>query len=98
MNRLCQRRPESVTRKLLKILVDAPKDIHFINMATGLPNVTTFPFESIKVRMNDGNDIEIDGKLLDTALQYSSSDGYLPLRLQLTELQMCLHKPPSKSN
>jgi 2-aminoadipate transaminase len=68
--------PKSFIREILK--VTSQKDV--ISFAGGLPNPETFPVEGIKKAANDV--LSEDGKI---ALQYSISQGYLPLREYLSK-------------
>jgi hypothetical protein len=53
-----------------------PGTVYF---AGGMPDGATFPFLSISIDLKDGSTMKIDGKLLETALQYQSSAGYFLL-------------------
>jgi kynurenine/2-aminoadipate aminotransferase len=48
---------------------------HTIKFAVGVPNVNTFPFKEINVKLKDGTGYNIDGEDLEAALQYMPSSG-----------------------
>jgi hypothetical protein len=48
-----------------------------VYLAGGMPDGATFPFQSISIDLKDGSTMKIDGKLLETALQYQGSAGYV---------------------
>ncbi|XP_031831655.1 kynurenine/alpha-aminoadipate aminotransferase, mitochondrial-like isoform X2 [Nomia melanderi] len=64
-----------------------------VNLANGMPNATTFPFEDISVKFKDGNEIKLVGEELIASLQYCPSQGYLPLLKKMREYQEYWHKP-----
>ena len=68
--------PRSFIREILKVTED-PKIISF---GGGLPNPALFPVEEIREAARDV--LSEDGK---TALQYSTTEGYLPLREFIAE-------------
>jgi hypothetical protein len=45
-------------------------------LAGGIPNGSTFPFKNITIDLKDGSSFKVDGKLLESALQYQPSPGY----------------------
>lgn len=47
-----------------------------VYLAGGMPDGASFPFQSITIDLKDGTSMTIDGKLLETALQYQPSPGY----------------------
>ncbi len=55
-----------------------PKNL--LNLSGGFPNVNTFPFEEVRLRLKDGSKIIIEGELLDEALQYQISAGYFLIK------------------
>jgi 2-aminoadipate transaminase len=63
--------PRSFIREILKVASDPS----FISFAGGLPNKDLFPVEELQKAADDV--FRTDGK---TALQYSTTEGYLPLR------------------
>ncbi|MEW5817573.1 MAG: PLP-dependent aminotransferase family protein [Spirochaetota bacterium] len=68
--------PKSFIREILKVTVNP----EIISFAGGLPNPELFPVEEIKAACVKV--LESDGK---NALQYSTSEGYLPLRSYIAE-------------
>jgi hypothetical protein len=48
-----------------------------VYLAGGMPDGATFPFLSISIDLKDGSTMKIEGKLLETALQYQGSEGYV---------------------
>lgn len=48
---------------------------HTISFAVGVPNVNTFPFEEVSLKLKDGSDFKLQGKDLEIALQYVPSSG-----------------------
>jgi 2-aminoadipate transaminase len=63
--------PRSFIREILKVASDPS----FISFAGGLPNRELFPIEELEKATSEV--FKYDGK---TALQYSTTEGYLPLR------------------
>jgi kynurenine/2-aminoadipate aminotransferase len=56
-----------------KIYTSAPPGTIFL--AGGIPNGSTFPFKNITIDLKDGSSFKVDGKLLESALQYQPSPG-----------------------
>ncbi len=81
--------PRSFIREILKVAI-SPDVISF---AGGLPNRNLFPVEELKVSA---------GKVFDTmgkdALQYSNSEGYLPLRKYISNYYSVKHGLPVHSD
>ncbi|CAK9781634.1 unnamed protein product [Cutaneotrichosporon oleaginosum] len=65
--------------------------------SAGRPNPTTFPFDSITLHMKpplgggEKRDVELDGELLDAAMQYGPSAGLPQIRKWLSDLQTHVH-------
>ncbi|KLT46525.1 putative aromatic amino acid transaminase [Cutaneotrichosporon oleaginosum] len=68
-----------------------------ITFLAGRPNPTTFPFDSITLHMKpplgggEKRDVELDGELLDAAMQYGPSAGLPQIRKWLSDLQTHVH-------
>lgn len=68
------------------------------NPSAGRPNPTTFPFDSITLHLKpplgggSKQDVELDGELLDIAMQYGPSAGIPHVRNWLSGLQTHVHK------
>ncbi|XP_046686191.1 kynurenine/alpha-aminoadipate aminotransferase, mitochondrial-like [Homalodisca vitripennis] len=88
-NTKARRRMPSILRELLK----KPLPPQGITFGVGVPNVQTFPFQEISVKLKNGSSYKIDGKDLEIALQYLPSLGYPPLLKQLQDLQDKIHGP-----
>ena len=46
-----------------------------VNLANGMPNAMTFPFEEISVTYKGGTKIKLTGEELSWSLQYGPSQG-----------------------
>ncbi|PID72233.1 MAG: aspartate aminotransferase [Desulfobulbus propionicus] len=68
--------PQSFIREILKVTLDDS----IISFAGGLPNRNLFPVEALQQAAHEV--FSCDGR---EALQYSSSEGYLPLRQYISE-------------
>jgi hypothetical protein len=91
------------------LVLSGPKDI--ITFGAGAPNSQTFPIESIEITTKFNTKFTLDGSVLNTALQYGSSEGCVMRRslsllifllfsqaelvLWLHKLQTHLHSPPT---
>ncbi|XP_054284371.1 kynurenine/alpha-aminoadipate aminotransferase, mitochondrial-like isoform X2 [Macrosteles quadrilineatus] len=91
-----KRRKPSALREITKTISQMPP--HTIKFAVGVPNVNTFPFQEVSVRLKDGSSYNIDGEDLEAALQYMPSSGHTKLVRQLQELQDKAHGPQDWSN
>ncbi|EFC45513.1 predicted protein [Naegleria gruberi] len=69
-----------------------------ISLAGGLPNSQTFPFQSIKVDLNNQTSLEIGGKELSDGLQYHPSQGLPSLTQYMRKHQQVTHQLPSDEN
>uniref|UniRef100_A0A0V0GD31 Putative kynurenine/alpha-aminoadipate aminotransferase n=1 Tax=Triatoma dimidiata TaxID=72491 RepID=A0A0V0GD31_TRIDM len=95
-NVLSKRRRPSMLRELTHVMSRMPPET--ISFAVGVPNVNTFPFEEINVKLKDGKSIVIGGKDLSTALQYLPSRGFTELIGWLRKLQEHMHGKKDWSN
>ena len=62
-----------------------------ISLGGGLPNPQTFPITKITLEMNDGKQLQVEGKELQSALQYTLTSGFPPLQPLLAEILMKEH-------
>lgn len=66
--------------------------------SAGRPNPTTFPFDSITLHLKPPlgggkkQDVDVDGELLNVAMQYGPSAGIPHIRKWLSDLQTHVHK------
>ncbi|XP_015126799.1 kynurenine/alpha-aminoadipate aminotransferase, mitochondrial isoform X2 [Diachasma alloeum] len=67
-----------------------------INLASGMPNSTLFPFENLSVKCGDKT-ITLSPKEMGEGLQYGPSQGYFPLINKLKDFQTRWHSPPFKN-
>uniref|UniRef100_T1H8P7 Aminotran_1_2 domain-containing protein n=1 Tax=Rhodnius prolixus TaxID=13249 RepID=T1H8P7_RHOPR len=95
-NTVTKRRRPSMLRELTHVMSRMPPET--ISFAVGVPNVNTFPFEEINIKLKDGNTIVIKGKDLGTALQYLPSRGYTELIGWLRKFQDHVHGQNDWSN
>ncbi|KAK6637666.1 hypothetical protein RUM44_008088 [Polyplax serrata] len=93
VNDFSKLRQPSVIRELNKLY--SQKTTEMISLAGGLPNTTTFPFEEIAIRLNDGSCITLKERILHDSLQYIPTQGYPPLLEKLREIVWQHHRPPS---
>ncbi|XP_020278783.1 kynurenine/alpha-aminoadipate aminotransferase, mitochondrial-like [Pseudomyrmex gracilis] len=84
------KRRTNLIRQLTKLHANRP---NCITLAAGMPNVATFPIEDISVTYKHNIALQLDKHSLSTALQYGSSQGYLPLLEKWKELQNTWHTP-----
>ena len=63
-----RRKPSPI--RALHPLINLPG---MISLGGGLPNPSMFPFVKMEVGLKSGETVEISGKLLNDALQYSAS-------------------------
>ncbi|CAO3646212.1 unnamed protein product [Cunninghamella echinulata] len=68
------------------------KDI--ISLGAGQPNPATFPFDSMTVKLKNGEVIEMDPELFQRCLSYDATSGLKPLQDWLRALQKIEHQPP----
>jgi len=80
------RQPSAI--RALQPLVTQPG---MISLGGGMPNPSTFPFTRITAELRDGSEIELTGKQLESALQYSPTLGLPPLVEHLYQLQRAEH-------
>lgn len=90
ISRVSSRRVQSPIRATTKIAQDNP---HFINMASGLPNPSMFPFTSAIISTMDGRDIKLQGSDMKKALQYSSTQGVPSLLGFIHQIHNHFHNP-----
>ncbi|KAI8918078.1 pyridoxal phosphate-dependent transferase [Entophlyctis helioformis] len=64
-----------------------------ISLGGGLPDPTTFPFTSLSFTLSSGDKVDMSPKLLNQALQYSTTTGLGVLVDWLRQLQIHVHKP-----
>ncbi|XP_043254692.1 kynurenine/alpha-aminoadipate aminotransferase, mitochondrial-like [Colletes gigas] len=84
------RRKTSMLRKTTNDFLERPNSI---NLANGMPNITTFPFEEISVTYKNGEKVKLVGDELSCSLQYGSSQGYKPLLKKIREHQKYWYEP-----
>jgi len=75
--------PRSFIREILKVAI-SPEIISF---AGGLPNRTLFPVEELKQSA-----IKVFDRMGRDALQYSNSEGFLPLRQHISNYYLSKHQ------
>ncbi|KAG0165519.1 hypothetical protein DFQ28_008624 [Apophysomyces sp. BC1034] len=68
------------------------KDI--ISLSAGQPNSETFPFESMTLKLKNGDSITVDPELFKRALSYDLTSGLPPFNHWLRKLQIIEHAPP----
>jgi len=56
-----------------KLLTQGSPDLVFL--ASGVPNPKMFPLESCSIKLKDGSTINMEGKVMDEALQYGPTPG-----------------------
>ncbi|VVC44502.1 Hypothetical protein CINCED_3A019470 [Cinara cedri] len=89
INEISSKRRPSQLREIYNLVQNLPS--HSIKLGVGVPNVETFPFQNISVKLTTGENIQIQGDELSEALQYLPSKGYKPLLNVLEEIQDCFH-------
>jgi len=62
-----------IIHSLVKFLTQGSPDLVFL--AGGLPNPEMFPFEGCTIKLKDGSIINMEGKLMEEALQYGPTPG-----------------------
>jgi kynurenine/2-aminoadipate aminotransferase len=60
-------------------------------LAGGLPNPDSFPIKAITLHMHDGSDVNMVDNDMIHALQYSNTEGILPMIEWVTQHQMLRH-------
>ena len=87
-SREAKRRQPSAIRQLFRYLSIEGMVIYFsnfcvmrtyqqqISLGGGMPNPTLFPVESMAITLKDGSVLDVKGKDMEEALQYSSSVRY----------------------
>ena len=80
MNNLFAKRMENVHKSFIREILKVTEDSNIISFAGGLPNPKSFPVEEIKEAVS-----EILSQNGDEILQYSTTEGYLPLREYIAE-------------
>nr|XP_039259967.1 kynurenine/alpha-aminoadipate aminotransferase, mitochondrial-like [Styela clava] len=86
-----RRRPCAIRQSVATLAKSSPTNISF---GPGMPNPSTFPFESIDVKIKNGSTVKIEGEELARALQYSKSGGIEELKEWLRKIQKHYHEPP----
>uniref|UniRef100_A0A1B6D250 Aminotransferase class I/classII large domain-containing protein n=1 Tax=Clastoptera arizonana TaxID=38151 RepID=A0A1B6D250_9HEMI len=89
LNDVSRRRMPSIMRETTQVISKMSKPP--ISFGVGVPNVSTFPFEKMKIKLKNGSTFSIEDDELKTALQYLPSQGYGPLILQLKDIQDYTH-------
>lgn len=84
-------RQPSLIREMTKILATASPEM--IPLSGGLPNPEMFPFKQLTLQVSDGVPIVLEGKELQSALQYLPTNGHPELLSQLQALQEQVHTP-----
>jgi len=92
ISRVTMRRVPSPIRVTTQIAQENP---HFINLAAGLPNSSLFPFKTATVTTSDGYNIELEGKKMQRALQYSGSQGLPEMLDFISDVHKKYHDPAS---
>ncbi|KAG8229779.1 hypothetical protein J437_LFUL005860 [Ladona fulva] len=92
MNEVGKSRHPAVLRVMESMYIGIPEGC--VEFAAGKVDPEIFPFESISVKLKDGNSFCLEGNDLMNAVQYQNSAGYPPLRKQLKEMVRHFHKPP----
>jgi Transcriptional regulators containing a DNA-binding HTH domain and an aminotransferase domain (MocR family) and their eukaryotic orthologs len=77
---LFAKRMENVHKSFIREILKVTEDSNIISFAGGLPNPKSFPVEEIKEAVS-----EILSQNGDEILQYSTTEGYLPLREYIAE-------------
>ncbi|ETW01883.1 hypothetical protein, variant [Aphanomyces invadans] len=91
-SRSLRRQPSAI--RSLQPLVALPG---MISLGGGMPNPTTFPFESMSIKLKSGQTMDLRGPTLQQALQYSPTPG-LPELVQIISTRMeDEHEPPALS-
>ncbi|KAK9497125.1 hypothetical protein O3M35_004501 [Rhynocoris fuscipes] len=88
-NKVTKRRRPLVLREITHLMSRMPAET--ISFAVGVPNVNTFPFQEVHIKLKDGNSIILEGTDLSTALQYLPSRGFTALIAWLRKLQDRVH-------
>lgn len=88
---VAKRRTPSVLREITQLF--SKQGPGTISLAVGMPNVNTFPFQEMEVRLKSGETLTLKGKEMEAALQYMPSKGYAPLSEKLKELVDKAHGP-----
>lgn len=88
--------PRSLARKSSPIraltALQAQAGPEMISLAAGAPNPNLFPFEEMSIKMKGvDQNILLQGKQLNQALQYSPTKGYQPLLKHLIDMQISEH-------
>ncbi|XP_034240774.1 kynurenine/alpha-aminoadipate aminotransferase, mitochondrial-like isoform X2 [Thrips palmi] len=91
LSEVSKRREPSALRELTKIVFAAPKET--ISFSTGMPNPSSFPFAEIKVSLKNGEEFSVNGKELESALQYLPTTGYKDFIGLLQNFQDKAHGP-----
>src|SRR6266508_1582100 len=94
MSNLFAHRMDGIPRSFIREVLKVTQDSQMISFAGGLPNPDFFPVEEIsaaavKVLKEDGQN----------ALQYSTSEGYFPLRKYISDMYVTkkgLYIPPDE--
>jgi kynurenine/2-aminoadipate aminotransferase len=73
------------------VLAAAPPAM--IPLSGGFPNPEMFPFKQLRLEVSGGAPIVLEGKQLQSALQYLPTPGHPGLLRQLRELQQEVHRP-----
>ncbi|KAF0687174.1 Aste57867_21030 [Aphanomyces stellatus] len=88
--RSLRRQPSPI--RSLQPLVSLPG---MISLGGGMPNPSTFPFDSMSIKLKSGQTLDLRGPTLQQALQYSPTPG-LPELVQLISTRMeDEHTPPA---
>ncbi|OQR82886.1 hypothetical protein ACHHYP_15395 [Achlya hypogyna] len=85
-----RRQPSAI--RSLQPMVSLPG---MISLGGGMPNPSTFPFESMAVKLKSGETMELAGAALEGALQYSPTPGIPALVQTLTSMMETEHAPPA---
>jgi len=91
VNAVSAARQPSLIREMTQILAAAPAGM--IPLSGGFPNPEMFPFKKLTLEVAGGRDITLQGKQLQSALQYLPTPGHPGLLKQLRQLQEEVHTP-----
>ncbi|CAK9813955.1 Kynurenine/alpha-aminoadipate aminotransferase, mitochondrial [Anthophora quadrimaculata] len=90
LTNVANRRKSSIIREWTKKFMLSQ---NAINLANGMPNTKTFPFEEISVTFKSGTKVKLTGDELTWSLQYGPSQGHTLLVKKMRELQEYWYKP-----
>ncbi|CAG0909559.1 unnamed protein product [Cyprideis torosa] len=92
LNHVALARKPSAIREMTKLLQESPPTL--ISLAGGLPNPDVFPFKGITISLKDGHSWTFEGKALNTALQYSATEGALEMIAERAKYRILAERHP----